>query len=162
MDETPGFEHNPRLAVEERNAYLTGIPQILRTYTNGYAVWSYRNYANNAVFNSQFALGDQGWETSRVSIVQRDGSNQAWFQEGGSISQDVGHRLSVKQKFENHVRFTADSDRPVKLSVILGGDTQEVVVDGKRTVRPEFWVCRVPSGTVPCGRRCVSGQCKCV
>ena len=29
------------------------------------------------------------------------------------------------------MRFTADSDRPVKLSVILGGDTQEVVVDGK-------------------------------
>ena len=131
MDETPGFEHNARLAVEERNAYLIGISEILRTYTNGYAVWSYRNYANNAVFNSQFALGDQGWDTRGVRIVQRDGSNQAWIQGGGSIAQDVGHRISVKQKFENHVRFTADSDRPVKLSIILGSETQEVMVDGK-------------------------------
>lgn len=131
MDETPGFEHNARLAADQRNDYLVGIGGILNTYTNGYAVWSYRNYANNAVFNGQFALGAQGWETRGVSIVQRGGSSQAWLRDGGSIAQDVGHRLSAKQKFENHVRFTADSDRPVKLSVTLGGETQEVTVDGK-------------------------------
>lgn len=131
MDATPGFEHNARLAEGERNAYLTGIPDILRRYTNGYAVWSYHNYANNAVYNSQFALGYQGWDTSQIKIVQRDGSSQAWFQDGGSLAQDVGHRIGSKNKYENHVRFTADSDRPVRLSVTLGAETQEVVVDGK-------------------------------
>ena len=35
MDITPGFERNAKLMEEERNAFLTSIPDILRRYTNG-------------------------------------------------------------------------------------------------------------------------------
>ncbi len=131
MDMTPGFEHSARLLEEERNAFLTGIPHVLRRYTCGYAVWTYRNYANNGIFNSQFALGDKGWNTSGVKVVQRNGSNQAWLQKGGSLSQSAGSQISRKQQFENHVRFTADSDTPVNISVILGGSAKEITVFGK-------------------------------
>ena len=131
MDITPGFERNAKLMEEERNAFLTSIPDILRRYTNGYAVWTYRNYANNGVFNSQFALESQGWDSSRVKFVERGGSRQALIQNNGTLSQDVGGRISSKHLFENHVRFTADSDRPVKVSVTLGTKTKEVVVDGE-------------------------------
>ena len=132
MDMTPGFEHNARLLEEERNPFLTSISGILRNYTNGYAVWTYRNYANNGVFNSQFALGGQGWESSRVKFVEYNGSNQALIQSNGTLSQDVGSRISSKQLFENHVRFTAYSERPAKISVTLGSKTKEVVVDGEK------------------------------
>lgn len=128
-DSTPGFEHNARLLEDERSAYLTMLPGVLRSYTNGYAVWSYRNYANNPVYNCQFALGDRGWETSRTRIVQRGGSNQARLQAGGSISQEIGHWISGKTRYDNHVRFTADSERPVWVSVRLGSRTEEVLVD---------------------------------
>jgi len=138
MDKTPGFENNAQLAEGERNAFLTGIPDILRKYTNGYAVWTYRNYANNGVFNSQFALEGQGWNTSRVKFVQRNDSNQAWLQSEGSISQSVGSRISSKGQFENHVRFTADSDKPAKLSVTLGSKTKEVVVEGEKQYDLDF------------------------
>ncbi len=131
MDITPGFERNAKLMEEERNAFLTSIPDILRRYTNGYAVWTYRNYANNGVFNSQFALESQGWDSSRVKFVERGGSRQALIQNNGTLSQDVGGKISSKHLFENHVRFTADSDRPVKVSVTLGTKTKEVVVDGE-------------------------------
>lgn len=132
MDMTPGFEHNARLLEEERTTFLTSVSDILRRYTNGYAVWTYRNYANNGVFNSQFALESQGWESSRVKFAEHDGSNQALIQNNGRLSQDVGSRISSKQQFENHVRFTADSERPVKMSVTLGTKTKEVIVDGKK------------------------------
>lgn len=132
MDITPGFEHNARLGEGERNAFLTGIPGILQKYTNGYAVWTYRNYANNCIFNSQFALEGQGWDTSQVKFVQRDNSSQAQLQKGGSLSQNIGGRIASKGQFENHVRFTADSDKPAKVSVILGSKTKDVVVDGKK------------------------------
>lgn len=132
MDTTPGFGQNARLLEEERNAFLTGISGILRNYTNGYAVWTYRNYANNGVFNSQFALEGQGWDANRVTFVRRDDSNQARIQKGGSLSQNVGGRITSKGQFENHVRFMADSDRPVKLTVIMGSKTKEVTVDGKK------------------------------
>lgn len=132
MDATPGFEHNARLLEDERNGYLTGISHILQQYTNGYAVWSYRNYAHNGVFNSQFALGSTGWDTRGVKIVQRDGSSQAYLQKGSSLSQNVSNRISAKQQSENHVRFTADSDKPVTLSVTLGGVTKELTIHGKK------------------------------
>jgi hypothetical protein len=132
MDMTPGFEHNARLLEEERNPFLTSISGILRNYTNGYAVWTYRNYANNGVFNSQFALGGQGWESSRVTFVEHNGSNQALIQSNGTLSQDVGSRISSKQLFENHVRFTAYSEQPAKITVTLGSKTKEVVVDGEK------------------------------
>lgn len=131
MDMTPGFERNARLQEGERNAFLVGISDILRRYTRGYAVWTYRNYANNCVFNSQFALGTEGWSANRVNITWRDDSRQARIPRGGSLSQNIESRIGAKQQYENHVRFVADSDRQVKLSVSLGSKTQEVVVDGK-------------------------------
>ena len=138
MDMTPGFEHNARLLEDERNAFLTGIPDILEKYTNGYAVWTYRNYANNGLFNSQFALGSTGWNTRGATIVQRGGSSQARLQKGGSISQDAGSQISRKQEFENHVRFTADSDKPVGISVILGGVTKQLTINGKEQIDLNF------------------------
>ena len=59
-DSTPGFEQNARLRQEELGDYLIMLPEVLDSYTNGYAVWSYRNYANNPVYNCQFAweIGD--------------------------------------------------------------------------------------------------------
>lgn len=131
MDITPGFEKNARLMEEERNAYLTGLPELLRRDTNGYAVWSYRNYANNFVYNGQFALGDKGWEVSRGKVRDRDGSSRMRLENGGSISQKIGHRVSRNSIEDNHVRFTADSDSPVRLFVTLGSRTETVTVDGE-------------------------------
>ena len=130
-DSTPGFEQNARLRQEELGDYLIMLPEVLDSYTNGYAVWSYRNYANNPVYNCQFALGDRGWETSRTRIVQRGGSSQARIQANGSLSQEIGHWISGKTRYDNHVRFTADSERPVWVSVRLGYRTEEVLVDGE-------------------------------
>lgn len=59
MDETEGFAHNARLAPGERGVFLASISGVLRRYTNGYGIWSYRNYANNPLYNSQFALKTQ-------------------------------------------------------------------------------------------------------
>lgn len=130
-DSTPGFEQNARLRQEELGDYLIMLPEVLNSYTNGYAVWSYRNYANNPVYNCQFALGDRGWETSRTRIVQRRDSSQARLQANGSISQEIGHWISGKTRYDNHVRFTADSERPVWVSVRLGYRTEEILVDGE-------------------------------
>ena len=44
----------------------------------------------------------------------------------------MGSRISSKQLFENHVRFTAYSEQPAKITVTLGSKTKEVVVDGEK------------------------------
>ncbi len=130
MDATEGFEQNARLEESHRSAYLTGIPEVLRTHTNGYAVWTYRNYTNNPVYNHQFALGTRGWEVTDGCVMERDGSKQLFLQKGGTLSQKVGHRIGGRSTHDGHVRFTADSEEPITLTVKLGSMSQTVEVNG--------------------------------
>lgn len=132
MDGTEAFAHNAQIVESERNDFITALPEILNKYTNGYAVWSYWNYTNNAVYNSQFALGLRGWDTSRATAVTRDNSSQLMLENSGRISQKISHRINNKKTHDNHVRFTADSDTPVTLSVQLGNVTKEITVNGKQ------------------------------
>lgn len=132
MDGTEAFADNAQIVDEERNDFITSLPAILNKYTNGYAVWSYWNYTNNAVYNSQFALGLRGWDTSRAAAVTRTDSSQIMLENSGRISQKISHRINGKKTHDNHVRFTADSDSPVNLSIQLGNVTKEITVNGKQ------------------------------
>lgn len=132
MDATEGFEHNARLHESHRSAYLTALPDTLRRFTNGYAVWSYRNYTNNPVYNNQFALGSRGWTVTGGTVTARDGSNQMLLAAGGKLEQKVGHRISGRNTHENHVRFTADCDGTAVVTVALGKNTQQIEVQGSQ------------------------------
>lgn len=132
MDATEGFEQNARLAESHRGAFLTGIPDTLRAHTNGYAVWTYRNYTNNPVYNHQFALGTRDWNVTNGSVMERNGSSQLLLQSGGSLAQKVGHRIGGRTTHDGHVRFTADSDEPAVLTVKLGSMSQTVEVNGPK------------------------------
>ncbi|MGN0158825.1 MAG: hypothetical protein ACI39W_06775 [Brotaphodocola sp.] len=131
MDGTEEFSYNAQLYENEREPYLAALPPLLKRFTNGYAIWSYRSYTNNAVYNCQFALGSRGWETNRARVCQMDGSSQMYLEDGGSISQQIGHRINGKRTHDNIVRFTAKSSRPVTVSVTLGQQTKEVLVMGE-------------------------------
>ena len=138
MDATESFTHNARLHESHRGAFLTGLPATLRTYTNGYAIWSYRNYTNNPVFNSQFALGSRGWEIEGGTTVQKNDSTQMKLSAGGVISQKIGHRISGRNTHMNHVRFTTDSDAPATITVTLGRTSRQVEVNGVQKVDIDF------------------------
>ena len=60
------------------------------------------------------------------------------LESGGRISQEIGYWISQKTERDNHVRFTADSNFPVRLFVTLGSRTEEVMVDGKGTFDLNF------------------------
>lgn len=132
MDSTEEFHYNAQILEEERNTFITSLPEILNKYTNGYAVWSYWNYTNNPVYNSQFALGDRGWTVSRGKVVEREGSNQMKLESNGSLSQKIGARIDGKKTHPNHVRFVADSDEAATLYVELGRVTKEVQINGRK------------------------------
>lgn len=132
MDATEEFSYNAQIIEEERNTFIISLPEILKKYTNGYAVWSYWNYTNNPVYNSQFALGDRGWTVSRGKVVERDSSHQMKLESSGSLSQKIGSRIGGKKSHGNHVRFVAYSDEATTLYVDLGRVTKEVQINGKK------------------------------
>ena len=111
-DNTPGFEENPKLDEAEMPVYLTQCASVLKEKTMGYGIWTYRDYGNNMIYNSQFALGKEGWMSSgRTEVVNRDGSNQLEIESFGRISQTVNPAGSAIEGETVKVRFLADSPK---------------------------------------------------
>lgn len=138
MDATEAFSHNAKLYEEERNQFLLGSVPVLKKFSSGYGVWSYYNYANNPVYNCQFALGERGWITEKAEAEEYEGSSRMHIRTRGTISQKIGHRIGEKQTHHNYVCFIADSEKPVLLSVTLGNMTKRMEVHGHQEVELDF------------------------
>lgn len=123
MDNTPGFEHNAQLKEDQLDDYIVACADLFRDRIMGYGVWAYRNYADNLIYNPQFALGEDGWSfEGGVEAVEYNGSMQAKLPVGGRL-----HK-SISRGSLTYVSFTVDGDQPVTLQVSLGGNTTEVHV----------------------------------
>ena len=123
MDNTPGFEHNAQLKDDQLDDYIVACADLFRDRIMGYGVWAYRNYADNLVYNPQFALGGEGWifEGGVEAVRYRD-SMQAKLPVGGCL------RNPISRGSLTYVSFTVDGEEPVTLQVSMGEHTTEVHV----------------------------------
>ena len=88
MDNTPGFSHNAQLLDGEKAAYLGMVKPILEQMSMGYGIWTYRNYGDNKLYNSQFGLGQDQWMLSGgAKTAKRGGSMAAVLPSGAAVSQ---------------------------------------------------------------------------
>ena len=109
MDSTEAFSHNTQVEDEQVGEFVRNLAPVLSGRTNGYGLWVYRNYVNNAVYNSQFALDQEGWSFSGDSrIEERNGSKAAVIGQKGSISQDLDGRIPGSSRI--HVEFYAEAE----------------------------------------------------
>ncbi len=123
MDNTPGFEHNAQLKDDQLDDYIVACADLFKDRIMGYGVWAYKNYADNLIYNPQFALGEDGWIFENgVEAVEYNGSMQAKLPEGGLLCNPIS-RGSL-----TYVSFTVDGEEPVTLQVSMGGNTTEVHV----------------------------------
>lgn len=122
MDNTPGFEHNAQLKDDQVDDYLIAMADILKPRIMGYGVWAYRNYADNRLYNPQFALGESGWQFDGGSeVTEYHGSAQAKLIAGSSLCHEVS-----QEGRPTYIRFTVDGENPATVKVTLGGETQTV------------------------------------
>lgn len=99
MDSTAAYSYNTQIKEDQVDEFVRDLAPVLSETTCGYGLWVYRNYVNNCVYNSQFALGSDGWEFSgRASVTMRGGSCMALLPAGGSISQNMSGRLQSADK----------------------------------------------------------------
>ncbi len=128
MDNTPGFEHNAQVKEDQVDDYIVAMADILRDRIMGYGVWTYRNYADNLLYNPQFALGDVDWQLNGgAEVVQYNGSNQVSLPVGSSL-----HKAVTRGTSATYVRFTADGEVPVTVTVSLGDHVQEVTLTSEQ------------------------------
>ncbi len=142
-DNTPEFSYNPKLQEGQYQAFFQGAVPILKEKTGGYGVWTYRNYGNNALYNSQFGLGQEGWEFSGKAYVDTEGNHQAVIPAGSFISQDLGGRAGTVIGKAMTVEFDAESSQGAHVTVSCGGESRTVEINGESQAKIQL----VPSGS---------------
>lgn len=121
-DNTPGFSHNAQIREDELDDYLENIHTVLKEKTAGYGVWTYRDYAVDLLYNPQFGLGLDGWESDGVQAVEEQGSMQAKLESGSRLRQIIPYERKTEMgEATMYVRGQYSAQEPVRLTVTLGG-----------------------------------------
>ena len=94
-DNTPEFSHNAKLREDEITDYITGMAPVIRGAGKGYAVWAYRDYADNVICNGQFAQGRKGWRLYGGDIVTEDGNAMLYLEKGDAAEQSLANQFTV-------------------------------------------------------------------
>ena len=139
MDTTAEYAHNTQLQNEERSRFLVDSLPVLNSLTMGYGIWTYRNYTDNMIYNSQFALGAERWIVDGSCSVKDINGNMAACFTGkqGSIAQTIHSRLTGSAA-PIKVRFHAASDKPVDVTVTIGGVSKSLQIHGDRVIELDF------------------------
>ena len=139
MDTTAEFAHNTQLKPEERSQFLVDAIPVLNSMTMGYGIWTYRNYTDNIIYNSQFALGNNRWSTDGgCTIEEIDGNMAARFAgRQGSLSQDIQSRLKGTV-IPIQASLWVKSETPVDLTVTIGGVSKSMLVISERQIDLDF------------------------
>lgn len=130
-DNTPKFKNNAQIKEEELNLYLNNISSVLLENSDGYGIWTYRNYCTNMLYNSQFALEDTGWEKSEGVIFEEiEKSNACSLMDHEKLRQVVpdirNHFESDEYIFEFDI---VDLEQPGIVSVTVGNERREVEIE---------------------------------
>lgn len=129
-DNTPKFKDNAQIKEEELNLYLENVAPVLLNNTEGYGIWTYRNYCANMIYNSQFALSEKGWECSDgVKFLDVNDSNACVLEEGQKIAQRISN---VRNHFDADyytVEFEVlDVAKAGELYIKMGNNLQKLYI----------------------------------
>ena len=131
VDNTPEFSHNAKLREDEITDYINGMAPVIREAGKGYAVWTYRDYADNVICNGQFAQGRKGWRLYGGDIVTEDGNAMLYLEKGDAAEQSLAHQFTVLPD-EDHVDLRAEpvsSAGGALLEISTGNAVKQVRVD---------------------------------
>ena len=129
-DNTPQFSYNAQIMEDEVDDYLVSIYQILKEYTSGYGVWTYRDYANNMFYNNGFYLGDCGWDIfGSVQFEEMNGSMACHMRANSSISQIIS---DIRNHFDQQ-NFTISFEvvkviNQGSVTVMMGTEAQTIMI----------------------------------
>ncbi len=90
-DNTPANASNAHLNISSVPGFVTAATPTVADKTTGYAIWTYRDYNANIVYNPDFALGLSSWSTigNVTTTVDPNGHTVAEIPAGSSIAQSI-------------------------------------------------------------------------
>ena len=153
VSNSPQVATSPGLPETQIPAFLEQSAPIMKQYTLGYSLWTYRDYRQSPLYNSSFGLGTSGWKvTGSVKPSAANGGSLA-MQANSAVSQtfNVGN---LAGKPDNTVTVSLLASAPGNSSATLqvgmaGARTQTVTVTGgPNTYQVQFPASAFPGGTV--------------
>jgi hypothetical protein len=114
-DNTPAFLHNTKIKPGELNNFIIGSLENLKKYSEGYGVWTYKDYAANTIYNSQFEMGLKGWSLVKgnAEILKLNGDNLLSLKTNSIITQNIAMDRDFYHKFAKTTKlwFNAKSTK---------------------------------------------------
>lgn len=130
-DNTVGFSHNAQIIEEQVDEYLENISGILLEHSEGYGIWTYRDYCRNIIYNPQFALKLQGWTSKgRVSVKKINGSNVCILNPNSGVYQEVPQMRGYSPSTEFYVDIDVKQIEKEggHLTIQVGADAKTIEV----------------------------------
>lgn len=112
--------------------FLRQSAPLLEQYTNGYTVWTYRDFNESPVYNPSFSVGMLGWQAQGKTKVVKPSGSTAYLsmEKGSSVTQTVPPlRLKVPSSSPVTVSVQASTTRGTSsLTLKVGSATSQVTV----------------------------------
>lgn len=129
-DDTPKFSYNTRIYDNEINKYLENIGYTLHDYSKGYAVWTYKNYRSNMLYNSQFELGSSLWNINDGAFLINESNNWLVYLSNGSICQQIPKtRNHFIESNELTISFNCYSNQHTTVELLCGETYRTIEID---------------------------------
>ena len=131
MDNAPAFSYNAQLEDDEMGMYLESVSDIMREYTAGYAVWAYRDYRTNMLYNPQFALGDAQWILSGNPVISKNDTYGTWscrLSSGDAISQIIPSTRNHYAQDEYRLIFDVIENDGAVMEISMGNAVTTVEI----------------------------------
>ena len=137
-DNTPGFEMNARVRKDELPDYIVGMAPVLRDMQWGYAVWTYRDYADDVIVNGGFGNRGEGWSFSgNASTREEDGNSRLYLETDSRAVQDLSNRNTSKETGDI-LSFDYEVLTPCRLRASAGHFVENFALEGKGSITQEM------------------------
>ncbi len=118
-DNTPYFPNNANIEPDQLGEFLISAAPLLKKYSVGAGVWTYRDYVDNAIFNGAFEFGMDGWEPQgEVAVKTINEDRWMTLNSNASISQTFrpGERFMLVSSYEE-VTFCLETKQAGNLEI---------------------------------------------
>lgn len=124
FDNTPGHGDAPYLD-SELNTYLENVDNILSKYSMGFAVWTYQDYKANMLYNSQFAIGNDGWIVKgSPDFREYEKADVCVLKEGDALAQIIPlYRNAFDSDTYNLELDIVECSNDIQLEISMGAET---------------------------------------
>lgn len=123
FDNSLGYENNPVINTSQLHNFLANLSPVLKKYTVGYALWTYRNTTDNYIYNASFSNTLKGWDLSgKVKFISTRSLTYAQLTNASSVSQLIGAD-----------NYAPPTNTPIKVSFLfksLRGDSRIRLIIG--------------------------------